>query len=373
MRIAQIASIAERVPPKKYGGTERVIYALTEELVHRGHQVTLFASGDSLTSAELSSSVQIPLSDSKIIDPYGLNPLALQNIGEAYMRQNEFDIIHDHNWLISLPTANLSQTPVVMTIHGSFDLYNRKLFESMDKIHYVSISKSQKIPLPNLPYAGTVYHGLNMETYPFSEEHDGYLLFVGRISMEKGVHFAIDVAQYLNKPLIIAAKLDPQDVAYYKQYIEPRLSEQIRWIGEVEEEERNRLMSKALCFLHPVTWREPFGVTLIEAMACGCPVVAFNRGAIPEIVKDGKTGFVVEDVNEMIIGVENIGKIKRETCHSYALKYFNAKRMTDAYETIYTNILKQKLTKEGNHQIKELPKTKENNTSEKLSATASLE
>lgn len=355
MKIAQIANISERVPPKKYGGTERVIYALTEELVHRGHDVTLFASGDSLTSARLVSVYHLSLREAKMADPYGLNPLALQNLGHAYIRQDEFDIIHDHSWLISLPTANLSKTPVVMTVHGAFDLNNRKLFETMTNINYVTISKAQAIPMPNLNYAGTVYNGLNMETYPFSDEHEGYLLYVGRIAMDKGTHYAIDVAQYLNKPLIIAAKLDPADQQYYKQYIEPRLSEQIRWVGEVTEEERNRLMSKALCFLHPVTWREPFGLTLIEAMACGAPVVAFKRGAIPEIVKNGKTGFVVEDVDEMIVAVSNIEKISREDCRKHALKNFNAKRMADEYEKIYYKILEEKITnsvkKNGFHPI----------------------
>src|SRR5438552_513601 len=158
MKIAQIANVAERVPPKKYGGTERVIYALTEELVHRGHDVTLFASGDSLTSANLVSIYNLSLREAKMADPYGLNPLALQNIGQAYIRQDEFDIIHDHSWLISLPTANLSKTPVVMTVHGAFDLNSRRLFETMKNINFVTISKSQSIPLPNLNYAGIVYN-----------------------------------------------------------------------------------------------------------------------------------------------------------------------------------------------------------------------
>lgn len=345
MKIAMIANVSERVPPPKYGGTERVVSTLTEELVRRGHDVTLFASGDSLTSATLVSVYPRSLRSARIPDPYGLSPQNLLNIGLAYQRQDEFDIIHDHNWLISLPTANLSRTPVAMTIHSAFDINNRKLFQTLNNVNYVTISKSQAVPLPNLNYAGNVYNGLNMETYPFSADNDGYLLWVGRISMEKGTHFAIDVAQYLNLPLILAAKLDPPDETYFKEYVKPRLSEQIRWVGEVNEEERNQLMSRALCFLHPVTWREPFGLTLIEAMACGCPVVAFKRGSSREIVKNGETGFVVEDVDEMVLAVSNINKISREACRKYALENFNAAKMADGYEEIYKKILSEKLQK----------------------------
>lgn len=345
MKIAMISNLSERVPPKKYGGTERIIYALTEELVHRGHDVTLFASGDSLTSAKLVSVFPRSLRDARTIDPYGLSPQNLLNIGLAYQRQDEFDIIHDHSWLISLPVASLAHTPVVMTIHGAFDINNRQLFETLNNINYVTISKAQAVPLPNLNYAGTVYNGLNMETYPFSAEHDNYLLWVGRISMQKGTHYAIDVAQYLNLPLIMAAKLDPADETYFKEYVKPRLSEQIRWVGEVNEEERNKLMSRALCFLHPVTWREPFGLTMIEALACGCPVVAFKRGSSRELIKNGKTGFVVEDVDEMVLAVSNIEKISREECRKYALENFNAKRMADGYEKVYKKILAEKSSK----------------------------
>ena len=181
-----------------------------------------------------------------------------------------------------------------------------------------------------------------MEKYPFSSTHDGYLLYVGRISVEKGVHFAIETALYLNLPLIIAAKLDTKDLAYFNQYIKPHLSESIRWIGEVSEEERNKLMSKAMCFLHPVTWKEPFGLTLIEAMACGCPVIAFKKGSIPEIIIHKKTGFVVLDIHEMIKAVKKINTIKREDCRKHALEKFNTKIMTDEYEKIYQKILNKK-------------------------------
>jgi len=344
MRIAQIAPLAERVPPKQYGGTERMIHALTEELVRRGHNVTLFATGDSITSAELHAVYPRALREARVPDPYGVNYPALLNIGVAYSLQNEFDIIHDHTSPISLPTANIATTPVVMTMHGPFTSENRKLYSRMNKPAIVTISKSQLFQPDSVNHAGVVYNGLDMQEYPFEPEPEDYLLFVGRISVEKGVHFAMEVAQELDMRLIIAAKLDSVDEAYFNSYVRPRLSNRIEWIGEVDEKKRNELMSKAKCFLHPVTWREPFGLTLIEAAACGCPVVAFNRGSIPEIVEHGVTGFVVADVEEMMEAVEKIDTIDRATCRGRALSHFNAKKMADEYEEIYKKILTPKIS-----------------------------
>jgi glycosyltransferase involved in cell wall biosynthesis len=341
MRIAQIAPIVERVPPKKYGGTERMVHALTEELVKRGHEVTLFASGDSITSARLESVYPRGIREAKIKDLYGVNPWTLLNIGLAYEMQDEFDIIHDHLAPISLPTANISTTPVVMTMHGAFNAQNKILFQTMHGPHVVTISESQMYSLPSLNHAGTVYNGLPMEDYPFGEEMGEYLLYVGRISLEKGVHFAIEVAQQLDLPLILAAKVDRQDEAYFKEYIEPRLSDRIQWIGEVDETDRNKLMMNARCFLHPVTWREPFGLALIEAMACGCPVVAFDKGSIPEIIDTGVTGYVVQDLDTMIEAVENIGTIDRKICRERALNNFSATKMADGYEAVYIKILEK--------------------------------
>jgi glycosyltransferase involved in cell wall biosynthesis len=339
MKIAQIAPIAERVPPKKYGGTERVVSALTEELIKRGHEVTLFASGDSETSGRLESVYPRALREAKLKDIYGVNHLTMLHIGQAYELQDEFDLIHDHLAPMSMPTANLASTPVVVTMHGPFSSENRKLFELLRGPHITTVSQAQLYPLPNINHVGTVHHGLPMDDYPFSDTHEGYALYVGRISIEKGVHYAVDVAQALDMPLILAAKVDPLDRAYFREYIEPRLSERIRWVGEVGEEERNRLMSKARVFLHPVVFREPFGLTLIEAMACGCPIVAFNRGAIPEIVKTGVTGYVVEDVEGMMDAIHNIDAISRAACRAHALENFSVKKMTDGYEAIYRRLV----------------------------------
>lgn len=344
MKIAQVATIIERVPPKKYGGSERVVYTLTEELIKRGHEVTLFASGDSITSAKLVSVYPRSLREAKIKDMYDMNDLTLLHLGTPYTLEDKFDIIHDHIGVFGLPVAQKTQTSTIFTLHGPFTATNRRLYSTFRNPNLVAISRSQvNFAPPTANVADVVYNGLNMDKYPYSLEQDGYLLFVGRISMEKGTHYAIEVAQNLDLPLIIAAKLDAVDIPYFNEYVGPQLSDdRIRWIGEVDETERNKLMSRALCLLHPITWREPFGLTLIEAMACGCPVVAFDKGSIPEIIVDSKTGFIVEDIEGMIEAVEKAGSLDRLFCREYVLDNFNAVKMTDGYEDVYRRILEKK-------------------------------
>ena len=343
LKIAQIAPLWHRIPPKEYGGTERVVSALTEELVARGHDVTLFATADSLTSARLISTVPHGMREMGVNSVIA-NDLMTVQIGQVYKMQNEFDIIHDHMGIINLPAAQFSRTPVVETLHGPITHTRRKLYEVYDKPFYVSISKSQLKYFPNINWAGTVYNGLGMKDYPFGRQNRGFLLFVGRISKVKGVHLAIDVAEILELPLVIAAKLDKRDEPYFKKYIKPRLTEKIQWVGEVDEKQRNKLMSQALCFLNPITWKEPFGLTMIEAMACGCPVVAFNKGSIPEVIQNGKTGFVVDDLRQMIAAVNKIKSIKRKDCRNFALGNFSAKVMADHYEEIYYSIFEGQLS-----------------------------
>jgi len=354
MKIAQIAPIIESVPPKNYGGTERIISTLTEELVKRGHEVTLFASGDSKTKAKLFSVYHTSLRKANTEDIYGPNIWSLLNVGMAYQMQDEFDIIHDHNSQnnpVSLPLANLSRTPVVMTLHGPLTNGYSKSFYFYRKPHLVAISKKQRVPAPDLNYIGNVYHGLNMSHYPVSTGSDGYLLFVGRVHLahgmeEKGLHHAIDIAEKADLPLIIAAKLDTsikEDVEYFKEKIKPRLNEKIRWLGEVNETRRNQLMSRAIALIHPINFAEPFGLTLIEAMACGCPVIAFNKGSIPEVIQDGKTGFVVTTSDEAVSAIQKVPSLSRAYCREYSLKNFCAERMAEDYEIIYAKAREEKL------------------------------
>jgi glycosyltransferase involved in cell wall biosynthesis len=334
MKIAQIAPIIERVPPKTYGGTERVVSALTEELVRRGHDVTLFASSDSITSAHLSSVSTQSLRQAGINGEEGII-WNLLHIGSAYEQAEAYDIIHDHSGILSLPLAQISPTPVVVTIHGSLFHHSRRVYERFQRPEFVSISRSQQKHAPNLKFFASIHNGLPMEHYPYSPSHDDYLLFVGRICPEKGVDVAIHVAKKMRKKLIIAAKVDERNKAYFTQEIEPNLTGDVQWIGEVSERARNELMSRALCFLHPARWDEPFGLTLIEALACGCPVIAFNKGAIPEIIIDGETGFIVENVDQMVQAVRDVERINRDVCRLYAVTTFNDRIMTDQYESVY--------------------------------------
>lgn len=350
MKIAQIAPIVDRVPPEKYGGTERVIYTLTEELVKRGHEVTLFATGDSITSAKLFSVTPKGLKELGVEDMYGFNLQSMTNMGQAYAMQANFDIIHDHNPHMGLPTANLCQTPVVTTWHGPYSEEIKKYFTIFSKPYRVSISNYQAELAAPLTFAGRVYNGLYLEHYPFlSNPLDGYMLFVGRIDAEKSPHLAIEVAAALKKKLIIAAKVDdmiPHIRNYHEKEVLPRLKKHARyveWVGEVNEQERNELMSRADCLLHPIQWPEPFGLALIEAMACGCPVVAFKHGSIPEIIVDRKTGYIVTSLQEMIEAVKKIGKINRVECRRHALENFNAKKMAEGYEAIYQKILNKEI------------------------------
>lgn len=339
MRIAQIAPLTTKVPPDKYGGTERIISVLTEELVKRGHKVTLFASGNSQTSARLISICPTELpprilyeEKNQVYDIYEHTAWNMMNIAVAYKIQHQFDIIHDHtaqNFPMSLALANSSQTPVVMTLHGAFTKSTVALYSFFDKIHYVTISQAQAQSAANINFIDNVYHGLKMNHYPYNKNPDSYLLYVGRISPEKGVHIAIQVAKKLSRPLIIAGGQDMNYKNYVATAIQPYLSKQIQWLGEVDEATRNELMSKDYCTLHPVTWPEPFGLTIIESMACGSPVIGFSTGSIPELIKNGKTGFIVNSVSEMVDAVKKIPTIDRAYCRSYVLKHFTVKRMVD--------------------------------------------
>lgn len=345
MRIAQIAPIIERVPPKKYGGTERVVWTLTEELVKKGHEVTLFATGDSKTSARLVSVYPQSLREASIKNLYGSNPTSLLHIGNAYNMAKEFDIIHDHINLLSMPAAETSPTPVVMTAHNAFEEPDiTALFEKLTNPCLVSISNTQRKSAENLNWVGTVYNGLNMEHYPFSAKIGDYLLYVGRISVQKGTHIAIRVAEKLKMKLVIAAKLDTAnelDLKYFRRYVKPKLrNPNIRWIGEVDEKQRNDLMKDALCLIHPVTWPEPFGLVMIEAMACGCPVAALDKGSIPEVVLHGQTGFVAKNEKELLESIAKIDKINRGWCREYALARFSGAHMASEYEKIYDQVLK---------------------------------
>lgn len=344
MKIGMIAPPIENVPPKKYGGTERVVSVLTEELVRRGHDVTLFASGQSRTSAKLISvfpkSLREAFPDNK--DVSRRVQISLQHVGNAYGMQDEFDIIHDHTGYFGLPFTQSASTPVISTVHGPLTKEILPLYQQFTKPYLVSISYSQRKPAPRLNFAANVYNGLQLAKYPFSPYHSGYLLAVGRFSPEKGIHNAIEIAQKSHLPLIIAAKLEESQKEYFAKRIQPHLCSSIQWLGEVTEKHRNELMSHALGFLHPLEWEEPFGLTIIEAMACGTPVIAFNKGSMKEIISHGKTGFIAKNNNDAVSYIQKLDSISRSYCRRYSLLRFGADTMATEYENVYEAILKSR-------------------------------
>lgn len=339
MKILQVAPLYESVPPKYYGGTERIVSYLTEELVQAGHDVTLFASGDSVTSARLKPQVQKSLRLSeKNIDYIAHHLLMVEQLVQC---AHEFDVIHSHIDYFPYSSLRRLQTPVVTTLHGRLDLQDLvPLYEEFGDIPLVSISNSHREPLPWVNWQGTVYHGLPLNLYNYYEKSKGYLAFLGRISPEKRLDYAIEIAERANKRLLIAAKVDKVDQEYFKTVIEPLIhSPNIEFIGEIGESEKNDFLGNAEALLFPIDWPEPFGLVMIEALACGTPVIAWPRGAVPEIIDPGKTGFIVEEIDQAVQAVEKLQNIDRKQCRQVFEEKFSAKRMAEDYLRIYQKLI----------------------------------
>jgi glycosyltransferase involved in cell wall biosynthesis len=336
MRIAQVAPLYESVPPRAYGGTERVVSYLTDELVRRGHDVTLFASGDSRTEATLVAGCPSGLR----LDGRGVDPIALHlaMLVDVYRRAAEFDVIHCHTDYLGLPLARGVRTPTLLTLHGRLDLTEaHPIYRAYPEVGLVSISDAQRAPLADLRWRATVHHGLPPDLYRFHEGPGRYLVFVGRISPEKRPDSAIRIARAAGVPLRIAAKVDPADRDYYEAVVRPLLDDPlIEFIGEVDDRHKEELFGNALALLFPIDWPEPFGLVMIEALACGTPVIARRRGSVPEIVVDGVTGFVRETEEEMADAVRRLSAISRRDCRAHFERRFTAARMADDYLWLYT-------------------------------------
>lgn len=338
MRIAQVAPLCEAVPPRLYGGTERVVHYLTEALVTQGHQVTLFASGDSQSSAQL-----VPCRD-KAIRLEG-SPLHselaahLLMLDEVAARSAEFDIIHLHVDLLYAPSLHAVAYKTLTTTHGRMDLKGYpEFFQRFQAFPLVSISNAQRTPLPTANWFGTVYHGLPQALYRFSPQPATlpYLVFLGRISPEKRPDRAITMAKACGIPLKIAAKVDKADRDYFQDQIKPLLSHPlIEFLGEVGEADKAKLLAGALGLLLPIDWPEPFGLVMIEAMACGTPVVAFRCGSVPEIVTPNRTGFVVNTLEEGIAAVSQLGQLNRRAIRQTFEQRFSADVMAQQYASLY--------------------------------------
>ncbi|MGB8709302.1 MAG: glycosyltransferase family 4 protein [Methyloceanibacter sp.] len=340
MRIAQIAPLYESVPPKLYGGTERVVAHLTDALVRRGHDVVLFASGDSKTEGQL-----IPCRDVALRLDKELSwdiPAHLSMLAEIRKRAKCFDILHFHLDCFHLPLFTDMVDRTLTTVHGRQDINDlRELHRHYPNYPLVSISRSQRRPLPHLRWVKTIHHGYPKPQYAFSPAgKSGYLAFLGRIAPEKGVDRAIEIARRAGLPLRIAAKVDSADKDYFDAHIAPLLDAPgVEFIGEIGEAEKSKFLGGARALLFPISWPEPFGLVMIEAMACGTPVIAFNQGAVPEIVRHGVTGFIVTTVDQAVRSVERLAEIDRVTVRATFERYFSVEVMATNYEVAYTDVL----------------------------------
>jgi glycosyltransferase involved in cell wall biosynthesis len=341
MKIAQIAPLAESVPPKLYGGTERVVSYLTEELVRQGHDVTLFASGDSKTSAKLIRCSDIALRLNPVVkDPL---PYHLVMLEEVRRRADEFDVLHFHIDMLHFPIVQDVVDRTVTTLHGRLDLPDLKpLFAAFPDIPIVSISRDQRRPLTRqVNWVGNVYHGLPTTLLPFRRESTGdYLAFLGRISPEKRPDRAIEIAARAGLPLKIAAKIDRVDRAYWDEVVAPLVAKHanVEFVGEINDHQKAEFLGNARALLFPIDWREPFGLVSIEAMACGTPVIAFRAGSVPEVVDDGITGFVVRNVDEAVAAVKRLSELDRRKVRSVFERRFTAERMACDYLAIYRGL-----------------------------------
>ena len=344
LRIAQLAPLWVQVPPPRYGGTERVVHALTEELVARGHDVTLFAAGGSVTSAHLRTSSPGPLWELKDADADIAHVLQIEDV---VRQSSNFDIIHSHiNGLPWLASERLT-APLVTTLHGRLDLvHQRKLLATYAGQPIISISDWQRRPVGDLHlnWIATIHHGLDLEhSYRLGEGNGGYLAFVGRMSPEKDPVTAIRVAIRAGLPLKIAARVDPSDELYFREKVEPYLKgPSVEWLGEINEPAKIALLAGARALLMPVDWDEPFGLSFIEALASGTPVIARPRGSLPEIVVNGLHGFLVETEDQLVASVLQVDSIDRTTCRKWALERFSAKRMAGDYEDAYMQVIEAK-------------------------------
>jgi len=340
MRIAQIAPPFVRIPPPRYGGTERVVHALTEELVRRGHDVTLFAAGTCETAAHLRPAWPRPLWETGVVDPLAIRVMQVE---EVVRLSSEFDVLHSHVDYLPWLVGDRLRAPLVTTLHGRLDLPElRPLFRAYRGQALVSISNSQRRPLADLTlnWVATIYHGLNLEdTYRLGSGRGGYLVFLGRIAPEKDPVAAIRVAIRAGVQLKVAARVDQVDAHYFQTQVEPLLGHPlIDWVGELDDRAKDELLEGALALLMPVAWDEPFGLVFIEALATGTPVISRPRGSLPELIRHGEHGFLAETEDELVDACRAASAIDRAGCRRQALTCFSVSRMVDDYERVYRGL-----------------------------------
>jgi glycosyltransferase involved in cell wall biosynthesis len=343
MRIAQVAPLTEAVPPRLYGGTERVVHWLTEELVALGNDVTLFASGDSRTSAKLEATWPKALRlDGSVRDPNALHMVMLERVRQM-CDEEAFDFLHFHLDYFPFSLFSRQPTPFVTTLHGRLDLpEHQPVFTTFSSIPVVSISNAQRRPVPQANWIRTVHHGLPVNLLMPRPANPNYLAVLGRIAPEKGVDRAIKIAVRCGIPLKIAAKVDLADEDYYNEIIRPLMAHPlIEYVGEISDHEKSDFLSEAIGLLVPIDWPEPFGIVMIEAMACGTPVIAYNRGSVPEIIDEGLTGFVVEDETSAVAAVGRLSRLERSAVRKQFEARFTARRMALDYLASYRSLMEE--------------------------------
>ncbi|MCX7595906.1 MAG: glycosyltransferase family 4 protein [Fischerella sp.] len=346
MKIAQVAPLWERVPPPTYGGIELVVSRLTDELVRRGHEVTLFASGDSQTLAKLEAVYPRALRLESQVKEYAVYEML--ELSQVYQQAAEFDLIHSHVGISALPLASLVSTPTVHTLHGRFTADTRHVYSHHQQQPYVSISNAQR--LINLNYIDTVYNGIESKDYPFvaQPQDPPYLAFLGRFSPEKGPQHAIAIAKQAGWRLKMAGKVDVVDSEFFEKEIAPQIDgRQIQYLGEVNHAEKAELLGNAAITLFPITWQEPFGLVMIESMATGTPVIATNLGSVPEVIAQGITGFVCQNYDEMAAMIPKALELNRHTCREYVENKFSVTQMVNGYEAVYEQLIKNRINFNG--------------------------
>lgn len=345
MRVAQVTPLWEQVPPVGYGGTEKVVSLLTEELVRRGHQVTLFASGDSTTLAHLEPGCDRSLRSLGMLPPE-YAPYETRQLAKVFNHADQFDVIHSHMDLAALPYGERSLTPVVHTVHGILTTATEKIFSQYRRENFVSISNSQRRNDLGLHYVATVYNAIasNLEFFP-QPTAPPYLAFLGRMSVEKGPHLAIEIAKRSGYVLKMAGKIDFENKPFFEQQVLPHIDgQQIQFLGEANQFEKQLLMGQATATLFPITWPEPFGLVMAESMACGTPIIAIALGSASEIVVDGRTGFLCQTVEDCIKALAKIPTISRQDCRDHVTLNFGVARMVDGYEAVYQQMIDERFS-----------------------------
>lgn len=342
LKIAQVAPLYESVPPKWYGGTERVVSFLTEELVADGHDVTLFASGDSTTNARLVAVCERSLRLDTTCEDQLVHHIAM--LQRVLDESDKFDLVHFHIDYIHFPISRLMQLPHVTTLHGRLNIPDLQPFYKIFRdMPLISISHAQRTPLADVNWVGNVYHGLQSDLFVPNYKPGNYLAFLGRISKEKGLDRAIDIALRTGFPLKVAAKIDKNDEEYYENHLRKKMDHPlIEFVGEISENEKNDFLGNAAALLFPINWQEPFGLVVIESLACGTPVVAYNMGSVPELITHGSNGFIVDNLEDAVKAVENITLIERRECRRIFDERFTAARMAQDYLYIYRRVLESK-------------------------------